>query len=224
MRSKEEANDYRYFPCPDLLPVDIDDEFIESVRKNLPELPDARKLRFIEEYQLSDYDANALAADANTAHYFETATKNCHDAKLVANWVMGDLSAQLNNADIRITDAPVSAENLAGLITRVKDNTISNKIAKQVFEDMWQGQGDADSIIESKGLKQMSDSGELEKIVDDVIANNQAMVDDWVNSDEAKRKKKMGGFMGPIMKATKGQANPGLVNKILSQKLNSLLP
>lgn len=223
MRSKEEANDYRYFPCPDLLPVELDDDFIESVRKELPEMPDARRARFIEQYKLSDYDAGILATDAETARYFEAVVADCSDAKLAANWVMGELSAQLNANEAFIKDSPVSAALLAGLIARIKDNTISSKTAKQVFEAMWKGEGDADSIIEAKGLKQMSDTGELEKIVDDVIAANQAMVDDWIGSDEAKRKKKMGGFMGPIMKATKGQANPGLVNKILSKKLNDLL-
>ncbi len=223
MRSKEEANDYRYFPCPDLLPVELDDDFIESVRKELPEMPDARQARFIEQYKLSDYDAGILATDAETAGYFEAVVSDCKDAKLAANWIMGELSAQLNANEAFIKDSPVSAALLAGLIVRIKDNTISNKTAKQVFEAMWKGEGDADRIIEAKGLKQMSDTGELEKIVDDVIAANQAMVDDWLGSDEAKRKKKMGGFMGPIMKATKGQANPGMVNKILSKKLNDLL-
>lgn len=223
MRSKEEANDYRYFPCPDLLPVEIDDNYIEAVRKELPELPDARQQRFEEAYQLSSYDAGILAADGNTASFFEATVNTCKDAKLAANWLMGEMSARLNSDEKSIKDSPVSAEQLGGLIVRISDNTISNKIAKQVFDAMWQGEGDADSIIEKKGLKQMSDTGELEKIVDDVLANSQAMIDDWLASDEAKRKKKMGGFMGPIMKATKGQANPGLVNKILSKKLNDLL-
>ncbi|MEL7399469.1 MAG: Asp-tRNA(Asn)/Glu-tRNA(Gln) amidotransferase subunit GatB [Pseudomonadota bacterium] len=223
MRSKEEANDYRYFPCPDLLPVEIDDDYIEAIRKELPELPDARQQRFEESYQLSPYDAGILAADGNIANFFEATVNTCKDAKLAANWVMGEMSARLNSEEKSIKDSPVSAEHLGGLIVRISDNTISNKIAKQVFDAMWQGEGDADSIIEKKGLKQMSDTGELEKIVDEVLANSQAMIDDWLASDEAKRKKKMGGFMGPIMKATKGQANPGLVNKILSKKLNNLL-
>ena len=223
MRSKEEANDYRYFPCPDLLPVEIDDEFIEAVRQTLPELPDARQQRFVEQYKLSEYDAGILAADSATAHYFESTTEKCGDAKLAANWVMGEVSAHLNAEEKDITSSPVNTDMLAGLIARIKDNTISNKIAKQVFEAMWQGEGDADAIIEAKGLKQMSDTGELEKIVDEVIAANQAMLEDWLASEPDKRKKKMGGFMGPIMKATKGQANPGLVNQILAKKLNSML-
>lgn len=224
MRSKEEANDYRYFPCPDLLPIELDDDFIESVRRDLPEMPDARQARFIEQHKLSDYDAGMLATDIETASYFEDTADACKDAKLAANWIMGEVSAHLNASEAFIKDSPVSASQLAGLIVRIKDNTISNKTAKQVFEAMWKGEGDADSVIEAKGLKQMSDTGELEKIVDDVIAANQPMVDDWIGSDEAKRKKKMGGFMGPIMKATKGQANPGMVNQILSKKLNDLLP
>ncbi|NHN39684.1 Asp-tRNA(Asn)/Glu-tRNA(Gln) amidotransferase subunit GatB [Pseudomaricurvus alcaniphilus] len=223
MRSKEEANDYRYFPCPDLLPVVFEDDYIDSIRQQLPELPDARQQRFMDSYKLSAYDADILSADADTARFFEATVAACQDAKLAANWVMGEVSAHLNNDEKSIRDCPVSAEHLAGLINRIKDNTISNKIAKQVFESMWQGECDADTIIEAKGLKQMSDSGELEKIVADVIAANPAMVEDWLAADESKRKKKMGGFMGPIMKATKGQANPGLANQILSKKLNALL-
>lgn len=223
MRSKEEANDYRYFPCPDLLPVVFDDDYINSIRQSLPELPDARQQRFINDYQLSDYDAGIISADAATAVFFETAVKTCSDSKLTANWIIGDMNARLNSEDITIENCPVTAENLGGLINRIKDNTISNKIAKTVFDAMWIDGGNADSVIETKGLKQMSDSSELEKIVDDVITNNTAMVEDWLASDESKRKKKAGGFMGPIMKATKGQANPGMVNQILTKKLNALL-
>jgi len=223
MRSKEEANDYRYFPCPDLLPVVLDDDYIEAVRSSLPELPDTRQVRFIEQYALSDYDASMLSGDAAMASYFETAVKGSGDAKLCANWMMGELAARLNAEDIGIKDCPVSAEQLAGLVVRIKDGTISSKIAKQIFEAMWQGDGDADSIIESKGLKQVSDTGALEKMVDDVLAANPAMVEDYINTDEKKRKKKLGGFMGPIMKASKGQANPKAVNEILLKKLNALL-
>lgn len=225
MRSKEEANDYRYFPCPDLLPVEITDDYIESIRQQMPELPAARQQRFIDTYQLSDYDAASLSADTATAAFFEQTAELCGDAKLAANWIMGEVSAHLNSEEKSISDAPISAAQLAKLISRIKDNTISNKIAKQVFEAMWQGdhQGDADAIIESKDLKQMSDSGELESIIDQVLADNPAMVEDWLTSEESKRKKKMGGFMGPIMKATKGQANPGLANQLLSKKLNALL-
>jgi aspartyl-tRNA(Asn)/glutamyl-tRNA(Gln) amidotransferase subunit B len=223
MRSKEEANDYRYFPCPDLLPVIVSDETIEELRRNLPELPDARRSRFADQYSLSDYDAGVLSSDAAMAAYFETATKTSGNAKLAANWSMGELSARLNNEDLSIAKSPVSAEQLGGLIARIADNSISGKMAKEVFEGIWAGEGDADQIIEARGLKQVSDSGALEQLVADVLAANQAMVEDYINTDEAKRKKKLGGFMGQIMKASKGQANPQQVNQILAQKLNKLL-
>ncbi len=223
MRSKEEANDYRYFPCPDLLPVIVTDEQIAELRRNLPELPDARQIRFIEQYSLSDYDARILSSDAAMAKYFEAVTSACNDAKLAANWTMGELSARLNNEDLSIGKSPVSAEQLAGLIARIADNSISGKMAKEVFEGIWAGEGDADHIIEARGLKQVSDSGALEQMVGEVLATNQAMVEDYINTDEAKRKKKLGGFMGKIMQASKGQANPQQVNQILAQKLNELL-
>jgi aspartyl-tRNA(Asn)/glutamyl-tRNA(Gln) amidotransferase subunit B len=223
MRSKEEANDYRYFPCPDLLPVVIDDDTIETLRANLPELPDARHDRFMEQYGLSSYDANILSAEAPVASYFERTSELCGNSKLSANWIMGELSARLNAEEKTIADCPVSAEQLAQMIQRIDDNTISSKMAKQVFEGIWNGEGDADTIIEAKGLKQVSDTGALEQMVADVIANNPAMVEDYVSSDESKRKKKLGGFMGQIMKASKGQANPQQVNQILLQKLNELL-
>jgi len=223
MRSKEEANDYRYFPCPDLLPVIVSDETIEQLRRSMPELPDARQARFVEQYGLSEYDAGILGSDAPMAAYFETVTDQSGNAKLAANWTMGELAGRLNNEDISIGKSPVSAEQLAGMIARIADNSISGKMAKQVFEAMWAGEGSADEIIEARGLKQVSDSGALEQIVADVLAANQAMVDDYINTDEAKRKKKLGGFMGQIMKASKGQANPQQVNQILLQKLNELL-
>ena len=223
MRSKEEANDYRYFPCPDLLPVIVSDATIEELRRNMPELPDARRARFVDQYSLSDYDAGVLSSDAAMAAYFETATATSGNAKLAANWTMGELSARLNNEDLSITKSPVSAEQLGGLIARITDNSISGKMAKEVFEGIWAGEGDADQIIEARGLKQVSDSGALEQMVADVLAANQAMVEDYINSDEAKRKKKLGGFMGQIMKASKGQANPQQVNQILAKKLNQLL-
>ena len=223
MRSKEEANDYRYFPCPDLLPVIVSDATIEELRRNMPELPDARRARFVDQYSLSDYDAGVLSSDAAMAAYFETATATSGNAKLAANWTMGELSARLNNEDLSITKSPVSAEQLGGLIARIADNSISGKMAKEVFEGIWAGEGDADQIIEARGLKQVSDSGALAQMVADVLAANQAMVEDYINSDEAKRKKKLGGFMGQIMKASKGQANPQQVNQILAKKLNQLL-
>src|SRR5690606_15758480 len=209
----------RYFPCPDLLPVVLDDAYIEEIRSSLPELPDARKLRFENDYQLSAYDAAILAADAATANYFESCAKKCGDAKLSANWIMGELSARLNVEEIGISHSNVSSSQLAGLISRIQDNTISNKIAKQVFDSMWAGEGDADSIIEAKGLKQVSDSGAIEKLVDEVLANNTAQVENYRSADEAKRPKMLGFFVGQIMKASKGQANPQQVNKILLEKL-----
>ena len=223
MRSKEEANDYRYFPCPDLLPVVISDEHVEQLRTTLPELPDARQQRFIDQYDLSEYDAGVLSADAAVAVYFEQTATQSKNTKLAANWVSGELSARLNAENLSINQSPVSAEQLAGLIVRIADNSISSKMAKQVFEGIWNGEGDADQIIEKRGLKQVSDSGTLMSIVDEVLANNQAMVDDYINTDPDKRKKKLGGFMGQIMKASKGQANPQQVSQILAKKLAELL-
>ncbi len=222
MRSKEEANDYRYFPCPDLLPIVFDEDYIEAIRQTLPELPDARLDRFLEQYGLSRYDANILSGDAHVARYFETAASSS-DAKLAANWIMGELSARLNAEDISIQNSPVSAEQLAGMIARLEDGTISSKMAKEVFDAMWNGEGDADSIIEARGLKQVSDSGAIEALVDEVIANSPQQVDNFRSADEAKRPKMLGYFVGQIMKASKGQANPQQVNEVLLQKLNELL-
>lgn len=221
MRSKEEANDYRYFPCPDLLPVHITDQAINALRETLPELPDERKARFEQSYGLSPYDASLIAMDSPTAVFFEKAVEVCGDAKLVANWLMGDIASRLNNDDITITSTPISAEQLAGLIVKIKDGTISNKIAKDVFEAMWNGEGDADTIIEAKGLKQVSDSGALEAIVDNVIANNPAQLENYIKADPEKRKKMLGFFVGQSMKASKGQANPQQLNGILVSKLNA---
>ena len=223
MRSKEEANDYRYFPCPDLLPVIVSDQTLDELRSSLPELPDARKSRFTQQYLLSDYDAEMLASDSSNAEFFESVAEKTKNPKLAANWVMGDLTARLNMENKNISNSPVSSSQLAGLILRISDNTISNKMAKQVFDAIWLGEGNADEIIEARGLKQLSDSGSLEKIVTEVIEANPAMVTDYVNSDESKRKKKMGGFMGQIMKASRGQANPQQVNQILLEKLNELI-
>lgn len=219
MRTKEDANDYRYFPCPDLLPVLVSEAEIEELRANLPELPDARKARFVETYQLSDYDADLLCGSVATAHYFEAAARASGDAKLTANWIMGELTARLNAEEISIAQSPVSAAQLGELIQRLKDGTISSKIAKQVFDACWAGEGNPDQIIEAKGLRQMSDTGELEKIVDQVISDSPAQVEDYRNSDDAKRKKKIGFFVGQIMKATQGKANPQQVNQLLREKL-----
>ena len=223
MRSKEEANDYRYFPCPDLLPVVIDDATIERLRETLPELPDARQRRFVEQYGLSDYDAGILGDDAAMAHYFEAVVKVCGDAKLAANWIMGDLSARLNSEDKTLADCPVSAEQLGQMILRPKDNTTSNKMAKDVLQGIWAGEGDADTVIDKRGLKQVSDSGAIEALVAEVLAANAAQVDNYRNADDAKRPKMLGFFVGQIMKASKGQANPQQVNDILLKKLTELL-
>jgi aspartyl-tRNA(Asn)/glutamyl-tRNA(Gln) amidotransferase subunit B len=219
MRSKEDANDYRYFPCPDLLPVAITDADLEALKAAMPELPNARKARFMDDYQLSEYDADLLSGSIATSAFFEGVANAGGDAKLAANWVMGELAARLNAEEKDISDSPVSAEQLGQLIARLKDGTISSKIAKQVFEACWAGEGDPDAIIEAKGLKQMSDSGELEKIVDDIIANNAPQVEDYRNSDDAKKKKKIGFFVGQAMKATQGKANPQQLNQLLKEKL-----
>lgn len=220
MRTKEDSNDYRYFPCPDLLPVIIDDEYIEQVRQQMPELPEAKRARFVNDYGLSEYDAGQLTVDRATAEFFEDTTKISGEAKLVANWVMADLSAFLNRTEQRIGQSSVTPELLAGLIVRIKDGTLSSKIAKQVFEAISNGEGDADTIIETKGLKQVSDTGAIEKLVDEVLANNAAQVDGYRAADESKRGKMIGFFVGQVMKASKGQANPQTLNEILLKKLN----
>ncbi|WP_043318720.1 Asp-tRNA(Asn)/Glu-tRNA(Gln) amidotransferase subunit GatB [Microbulbifer sp. HZ11] len=223
MRSKEVANDYRYFPCPDLLPVVLTDDYVEQIRSELPELPDAKCARFEKDYGLSAYDADQLTQERATADYFEQVAAKSGEPKLAANWVMGELAALLNREEKSIADSPVSAEHLAGLIARIKDNTISSKIAKQVFEAMANGDGDADTVIEAKGLKQVSDTGAIEKMVDDVIAASTSQVENYRNADPDKRPKMMGFFVGQIMKASKGQANPQMINKILKEKLDALL-
>ena len=219
-RSKEEANDYRYFPCPDLLPVVIESQTIEQLAANLPELPEQKRQRFVEQYQLSAYDAGVLTELRAMADYFEAVAAACGDAKLAANWVMGDLSAALNKHDLEIAASPVAAEQLGQLIARIQDQTISGKIAKQVFEAMWAGEGDADTIIEQRGLRQVSDSSAIEAMVDEVIANSADQVAQYRAADEGKRKKLVGYFVGQVMKLSKGQANPGQVNQILASKLN----
>src|SRR5690606_18221248 len=203
-----------------LLPVILDDDYIERLRSQMPELPEAKRQRFVEQYGLSAYDATLLAAERATASYFEEAAKVSGEAKLSANWIMGDLAAQLNQSETRIEDCPISATQLAGLVQRIADGTISSKIAKQVFTAMWNGEGDADTIIAAKGLKQVSDTGALEKMVDEVIANSPQQVENYRKADEAKRPKMLGYFVGQIMKASKGQANPQAVNEILLKKLS----
>ncbi len=221
MRSKEEANDYRYFPDPDLLPVVLEADYIQSVRDSLPELPYQKRHRFIDQFKLSTYDADLLSAERETAEYFEAVATAAGDAKLAANWVNGELAGALNKDNLELSQSPVSAEQLAQLLKRIQDDTISGKIAKTVFEAMWNGEGDADQIIENKGLKQVSDSGAIEALVDEVIANSPNQVENYQNADQAKRPKMLGYFVGQVMKASKGQANPKQVNEILLNKLNS---
>ncbi|UEG60642.1 Asp-tRNA(Asn)/Glu-tRNA(Gln) amidotransferase subunit GatB [Stutzerimonas chloritidismutans] len=219
MRSKEEANDYRYFPCPDLLPVVIEQSFLDEVRASLPELPVQKRERFEREFGLSPYDADVLAASRELADYFERVNASCGDAKLAANWVMGELSSLLNKEGLEIEQTPVTAEQLGGMILRIKDDTISGKIAKMVFEAMAAGEGSADEIIEKKGLKQVTDSGAIESMLDEVLAANAEQVEQYRASDEAKRGKMFGFFVGQAMKASKGKANPGQVNQLLKKKL-----
>ena len=218
MRSKEEANDYRYFPDPDLLPVELDDDFIEAVRKTLPELPDARKARFVSEHGLSEYDAGVLTASRELADYFEAVvTASGGQGKLSANWVMGELSGALNRNDCDIADSPVSAEALAAMLKRIEDGTISGKIAKQVFEAMWNGAGSADEIIEQQGLKQISDSSAIEGIIREVLDNNPKQIEQYRGGQQ----KLFGFFVGQVMKATQGKANPKQVNELLRKLLDS---
>lgn len=216
MRSKEEANDYRYFPDPDLLPLEINDEYIERIKKTLPELPWQKRQRFMEEYQLNAYDANVLSATKESAQYFDNTVKATKaDAKLAANWIAGELAAALNKNNLDIQDSPVSAEQLAQLLDRIADNTISGKIAKTIFEAMWEGEGSADDIIEKKGLKQITDTGAIEKIIDEVIAANPTQLEQYKSGNE----KLFGYFVGQVMKASQGKANPQQVNELLKKKL-----
>ena len=219
MRSKEVANDYRYFPETDLLPIVIDEAYVAAIGKTLPELPTAKRNRFIKQYSLSAYDASVLAGSRALADYYETVVAACEDAKIAANWVQVELLGQLNKNEQAIGDSPVTANQLGGLIARILDNSISGKIAKQVFEAMWQGEGTADEIIAAKGLQQVSDTGALEAMVDEVIAANTAQVEQYQAADDAKRKKLLGFFVGQIMKASKGQANPQMINQLLAKKL-----
>jgi aspartyl-tRNA(Asn)/glutamyl-tRNA(Gln) amidotransferase subunit B len=218
MRSKEEANDYRYFPDPDLLPVLIDDALIEELRADLPELPDAKRARFEKDYELSAYDAGVLTANLETAQYFEEAVSSATIAppKLIANWVQGELSAALNQYGLEITESKVSSAELALLDDRIEDGTLSGKTAKDVFVAIWQREGAVDDIIEQRGLQQISDSGAIEKLVDDALAENPAQVQQFRDGNE----KVIGFFVGQIMKASGGKANPKQVNGVLREKLN----
>jgi aspartyl-tRNA(Asn)/glutamyl-tRNA(Gln) amidotransferase subunit B len=217
MRSKEEANDYRYFPDPDLLPVEIDQSFIESVRTTLPELPDAKAARFAGDFGLSPYDAGVLSASRELGAYFEAVVEQlgAPNAKLAANWVMGDLSSALNRDNVEIEASRVAPGALSGMLTRIVDRTISGKIAKEVFEAMWMDGKSADAIIESKGLKQITDSGAIEGVIDAVMAANPKQLADYRSGKD----KLFGFFVGQVMKVTEGKANPAQLNDLLKRKL-----
>ena len=217
MRGKEVANDYRYFPEPDLLPVEIGEDLIERIRSELPELPDARKRRFADEYDLSAYDAGVLTASREMADYFEQVTQGCGDAKLAANWVSVELQALLNRENLDIADSPVSAGALADLILRIRDKTISGKIAKTVFEQLAAGSRDVDEIIERQGLRQVTDEGEIEKLVDRVIDENAAQAQQYRDG----KQQVLGYLVGQAMKLSRGKANPARVNELLRDKLRS---
>ena len=218
MRSKEEANDYRYFPDPDLLPVEIDADYVAAVRQSLPELPDVKRRRFVEQYQLKEDDAAILTMSLPLADYYESvAARTQAAAQTAANWIIGDLSGALNRDALDIEDSRISSEALAGLLDRIEDKTISGKIAKEVFDAMWSGEGNADEIIESRGLQQITDSSTIDGIVDAVIAANPGQVAEY----RAGKEKLIGFFVGQVMKETGGKANPGQVNEALKRRLRS---
>ena len=215
MRSKEDAHDYRYFPDPDLLPLELNDNYIDQIKKDIPELPDEKKKRFIEKFKLSPYEANILVSDIEISKYFEEVSKNS-DVKLATNWITGELFALLNEKNIEITESPISSKNLSKLINIIKDGTISGKIAKSVFEIMRDGDKDPITIVEEKGLKQQSDPKELENLINKVIAENPKNVEAYKSGKD----KLFGFFVGQVMKNSNGKANPKLVNEILKKKLN----
>jgi aspartyl-tRNA(Asn)/glutamyl-tRNA(Gln) amidotransferase subunit B len=215
MRSKEEANDYRYFPDPDLLPVAIHAKDIEAVRAQMPELPDAKRERFAREYALSAYDAGTLTATRELADYYEALVSGCGAPKLAANWVMGDFTAALNRSELEVGRSPVAPEALAQLLNRIQDETISGKIAKEVFDAMWAGEGDADTIIAARGLKQITDTGAIDRIIDEVMAANPAQLEQYRSGKD----KLFGFFVGQVMKKTHGKANPAQVNERLRARL-----
>ena len=219
MRSKEVANDYRYFPDPDLLPVVIDDSVIDEIRGQLPELPAVKRERFQTQFGLSAYDASLLTQDRASADYFEASLEHHNNAKALANWMLGDLAAAMNRDAVSIGDVAVTPEQLALLVSRIDDGTLSSKMAKTVFESLWQNEGNVDTIIEARGLKQVSDTGELEAMVDELIANSPEQVAQYRAAEPDKQKKLIGYFVGQAMKASKGQANPKVINEILRNKL-----
>ena len=214
MRSKEEAHDYRYFPDPDLLPLEVSDDFIEKLKLEIPELPDEKKKRFIEKFKLSPYEATILVSDNETSNYFENVIKKS-DVKLATNWIIGELFAALNEKNLEITESPISAGNLSKLINLIKDGTISGKIAKTVFEHMMEGDKDPKKIVEEKGLKQESDPKALEALIDKVIDDNREKATEYKSG----KVKLFGFFVGQVMKVSGGKANPQLVNEILKKKL-----
>ncbi|MAF67909.1 MAG: Asp-tRNA(Asn)/Glu-tRNA(Gln) amidotransferase GatCAB subunit B [Micavibrio sp.] len=214
MRSKEDAHDYRYFPCPDLLPLEIENSYIKAIKETLPELPDQKKHRFMNDYGLSLYDASVLIAERARAEYFENAAKG-HDAKLAANWVLNELLGILNKNNIPLEDSPVSAKQLGELVGLIEDNTISGKIAKDVFADMMETGKDAGTIVEEKGLKQVTDTGAIEALVDEVLAENPDNVAQYKSGKE----QLFGFFVGQVMKKSQGKANPAMVNQLLKKKL-----
>jgi aspartyl-tRNA(Asn)/glutamyl-tRNA(Gln) amidotransferase subunit B len=215
MRSKEDAHDYRYFPDPDLLPLAVSEAWIESVRAALPELPEAKRRRYAEILGLTAYDAATLTASRELAQYFEEVVGADVEPKLAANWVMGELAGALNRADLDVTRSPVRPAALARLLARIRDNTISGKIAKDVFDAMWAGEGEADAIIEAKGLKQISDAGAIEQMIDAVLAANPKSVEEF----RAGKEKAFNALVGQVMKASRGKANPAQVNEVLRRRL-----
>ncbi|MDN6322585.1 MAG: Asp-tRNA(Asn)/Glu-tRNA(Gln) amidotransferase subunit GatB [Halomonas sp.] len=224
MRTKEEANDYRYFPCPDLLPVVLDQAYLDHLRGQLPELPADKRERFQSELGLSAYDANVISASRDMAEFFESVHSECGDAKQAANWVQGELSGALNRENLSIANSPISARQLGKLISRVLDDTINGKAAKEVFQALWSGQGEsADEVIDTKGLKQVTDTGAIEAMIDQVIADSPAQVAQYRDSEPDKRGKMISYFVGQVMKASRGTANPQQVNGLLKEKLDALV-
>ena len=215
MRSKEYANDYRYFPEPDLLPVVLSEDFIKSVKDLMPELSEEKEKRFIKEYKLSDYDANVLSVDPNLSNFFEELVVRSRNPKLAANWIMGELSAFLNKENLSILETKVDSINLGNLLSRIEDSTISGKIAKEIFEEMWNSKKSPDEIIEEKGLKQVTDSSEIKKVINQVLEQNQSQLEQYKSG----KVKLFGFFVGQVMKASRGKANPEQVNKLLEERL-----
>jgi len=215
MRSKEFANDYRYFPEPDLLPINLEKEFIEEVMATMPEMPTQKKIRFVSEFNLSEYDADLLAADKDLANFFEAVVKVSNSPKLSANWIMGELSAELNNENLSINESKITSNQLGQLILRIEDGTISGKIAKEIFEKLWSSDNEVDEIIQGEGLEQVTDDKEIESMIDKVINNNPEQLEQYRSGKD----RLYGFFVGQVMKASQGKANPKQVNDILRKKL-----